>query len=382
MSGKAVTHPVRRITNEELRKVQHEVTRWLWLSGIPHALPTHLTSKQDHGDVDVIVGQVSTDIRLPEKVKGVNRRPGFVHMAWPLEDGTYVQVDLILVEPEWLDMARVYYSHGTLSNHIGLMCRFIGLMFGYQGLRRKIYDPVTEHSCGDINVTTNPVNTLTLLGLDAASIDRIVNGSFATREESYAMLLKFPCFYKQAISLDRMSAANRTREAKRPETSNLIAWLEEQNLHDEGLPMDFKSRMRLMDKWYFTLFPNAVYKALNRMAQLSLDIQMEARKHVPDWKNEWVRSYAKLGGIHVEEAGRLINQRAAAKELKFQDFMKTFTPEEAVYQLPQNMKIENTKGDRHLVSKLSVGGYKPICGGRNKAEAIKNAWTLTDNKPK
>jgi len=82
--------------------------------------------------------------------------------------------------------------------------------------------PETGDKIGDVMISRDPEEIQTLLGLPRLARIALLQGSFETRENSYHVLPGYPFFQPDAIKLENMTAGNREREKKRPETANLI----------------------------------------------------------------------------------------------------------------------------------------------------------------
>ena len=336
MSGKAVDWPVVRVTTEEFEDVKARIAAHLF-DKCAYRFPTPLTGKTSHGDVDVLVDEQAWGFtELPGFVRGVNRRNGFTHCAWPLPDGRYVQADFITVPADCLDMARLYYSHGTLSNHIGMLCRSIGLRFSHHGLLRTVHDPATGTSVGNVCITRKRVKALYLLGLPAASTYTLINKSFATREDSYPLLFDFPFFTARAFDLERMSAANRIRERKRPETGNLIEWLDKYPgpIPRYTLPAkEDAAACRVYEQaWQETLLsPRLSTTELARLDAEAAQLVQETRERARR-SNEHAGWFAEFGGLVGGDPavlGRVVGDLARAAGLKVPEYVRDVTPRDA-----------------------------------------------------
>lgn len=233
MNGKALETPVRRITTPELHEHLPEIMEAARKAGADTMrMPTPLSGKETHGDIDILTvwspgaegddGQKKYGIPGSPEWRSV---PSCTHFAWPLKTGGHVQVDLIKAEEETLAHSVLYYSHGTLSNHIGLLCRSAGLRFKDTGLTLSTYDDKFIRT-GDFMIENDPWKTLEILGLEKNIIHRILTGSFKDKEESYEILPLLNIYNPAAIHIDRMTAQNRSREKKRPETTNLMEWVQ------------------------------------------------------------------------------------------------------------------------------------------------------------
>lgn len=94
-------------------------------------IPTCLETKSSFGDVDFIVSghrkvlDVVNDLGSKKAVRNGNVS------SFEYEGH---QIDLISTDKERLALTRFYYSFGDMGMIIGMMCRVIGLKFGFKGL--------------------------------------------------------------------------------------------------------------------------------------------------------------------------------------------------------------------------------------------------------
>lgn len=298
MSGKALEYPVVRVGTLMKEWVELDVQSYYF--NIPLGFPIALAGKATHGDVDVVVAEENWSGMFPTKVKAHLSRNGFAHAAWPLyESRDCVQVDFIQVPKECLSQAIQYYSHGTLGNHIGLLCRSIGLRYGFKGLFKKVFDPVTNQAVGHVTIETHPSKILKLLGLSDDTVHRLRHGEFVNREESYEILKEFPWFHPEAMDLENMTAANRTREKKRPETSNLIQWLNSGNCGiefiDQSALKGYLGKDKYREFWQKNLLGDVMYKRIEDQASLLIQVARNKAKVVKPMDRWFSAVSAKTG---------------------------------------------------------------------------------------
>lgn len=299
--------------------------------GVPHLPTVSLTGKEDHGDIDIVISDDHwpKDFTFPGSL-GQTSRPGFTHFAYPLESGGYVQVDLIRTPFEYLRQTSVYLSHGTLGNLIGLVCRSIGIRYGMRGLTMIARQP-DGTKCGDVPITGSPEECLQLLRLPLDDLERIVNGSFGTREDYYPIVSHLPFFHHDCVHPERMTAPNRGRDKKRPEVLPCREWLLA-NVEPASweLPWRDASDNGYLDyqfMWQRTLLGEERHVEL-LLAAAVVAAEARSRKLVVTEKDIWFRKLNELMPSGAKSGAYVRNLTTVAQQT-MEAFIETNTPEEA-----------------------------------------------------
>jgi hypothetical protein len=359
MSGNATTEPTRRITDEEHTRVLEEIRQFLNKLEIPHIPVTPLSGKTSHGDIDIVVseeawmannteavGQTKGNnsgggLSFPEGVIGQQSRQGFTHVAWPMGDGTYVQVDFIRTPEQHLVQTKTYLSHGTLGNVIGLVCRSIGLRYKMVGLHMIARHP-NGQKCGSLEIETDPEKCLRIIGFPEDDIQRLLTGTFHDREDYYPVPTRLPFFHTDYIHPERMTAPNRGRDKKRPEIVPYRNWLLENNiLQDWDLPerSDEENYLRYQFTWIRRLIGEEKHEELLAL-QKEMSETLNARMGPKAGKRLWFEETSKMAGVDPKEIGKTVYELANADNITVDAFIQNHTPEQASVLIQE--KIQNS----------------------------------------
>lgn len=217
MGGNALSFSTRRISSEELAKMQTEISEKI--SDIPHRFVRAYRTKDTHGDIDVIV---ETEMRLVDIAARFNPREVMNNKVFCSFDLHDVQVDLIKVNEGELDFAQAYFAWNDLGNFIGRTAKRVNMKFGHNGLFYTYRNPeFGANHVVDILVTSDPRSAFEFLGYD---YDRFAEG-FDTPEEifEYATSSKYHDPY--AVLSDQTYKAHR-RDTKRKMFNAYMKFLE------------------------------------------------------------------------------------------------------------------------------------------------------------
>ena len=164
MGGNALRHlNVRRISRAELDEMQREIRRRIQFIYQHVSFPTQLATKNDFGDIDVIVDAESMDVAALAVALGTR---GYVQNTYIVSmEFMDVQVDFIHVALASVENARAYVSYSGLGALIGLFLGpSTGLKYTHDGL--WIREPYTY--C----ISTRVDDIMAFLGMDASQFER------------------------------------------------------------------------------------------------------------------------------------------------------------------------------------------------------------------
>ena len=164
-------------------------------------IPTCLDTKTSFGDVDFLVAD---PLKPFDPIKDVGSRVSHKNgnvLSFEYEGH---QIDLITVASHKMQLAQFYYSYGDLGMIIGMMCRVIGLKFGFKGLS-------LVHESQHIQLSEDLTRILDFLDLDRASYYE----GFRDEEDVYRLVMASKHFRPSMFS--RHHDCMKTAELKRRE---------------------------------------------------------------------------------------------------------------------------------------------------------------------
>lgn len=237
--------------------------------------PPEAPSKDDHGDVDILVAdptsQFTTDdllkaLKAVEHTKtgkttsfavpltvGTEDRMGNID---PRFEGQYVQIDIHVCKSEDVEWEMFHNSYGDLMQILGVMNRSIGLTANDRGLHLRLQDiEVYNKKKSLIYLSKDPKEVMDFLGLNH---ERYFDQGFASNEEIYDWCASGRLY--TTPSLTRASEGGN-------ETAN--------------------DRQRYKKRPIFTICMNEYYPQhpdlfANRQVFTREDVIQEALKHFPD----------------------------------------------------------------------------------------------------
>lgn len=172
MGGNALKHlnPV-RLTSSQMLALWSFISERCTVLGLEAHLVPWLRSKEDHGDMDILIATVKDpekELRLlsslwvQHKDARHNIQNGPVRsVAVPSAFGV-VQVDLIHIPPEAMAFSRVYFSNGGLGMFVGQVARAMGLKLTSDGLYVAPLSGLAWES--PVFLTDDPLNAFGFLG--------------------------------------------------------------------------------------------------------------------------------------------------------------------------------------------------------------------------
>ncbi|TID23113.1 hypothetical protein E2P81_ATG02229 [Venturia nashicola] len=205
--------------------------------------PPEAPSKDDHGDVDILVAdpisQFTTDdlskaLQAVEHTKTGKTTSFAVPLTVGTEDyagnvdtrfeGQYVQIDVHVCGSEDVEWEMFHNSYGDLMQILGVMNRSIGLTANDRGLHLRLKDiEVYNKKKSLIYLSKNPREVMEFLGLDH---ERYFELGFASNEGIYdwcaqGRLYTLPCLTRAAEGGNE-TANDRQRYKKRPMFTNCM----------------------------------------------------------------------------------------------------------------------------------------------------------------
>jgi hypothetical protein len=194
-------------------QVQHRLQSE-WPNAVTY-LPRKHRSKQDHGDLDLLIRRDTVDLSRKWLKKTFN--PNDIHVndsVWSF-DWKKFQIDLITKRKEHWECAKVFTDQSGLGNLMGKVARWLRYKWGFQGLRMPVYrDPQGKRSVkyGEYVLTRDPKEAFEFLGFD---YERFQEG-FQNMSEMFEYVRSSEHFCKEPFMPKNMTADQKHRDRKRP----------------------------------------------------------------------------------------------------------------------------------------------------------------------
>lgn len=215
---------VRISTQTYTDKYVPELTALLDQIGIRFSFVRFYESKEDHGNINILVNRSTVVDTLSTVVANPNRKDvvcAFLKFKGYelyrnqdvvsfLYDGC-LQVDLIFTATSSFEYANQYFAWNDLGGLVGRLSRGLGLKHGHQGLYYVQYNEDKTEKLGTHLLTLDYDTTLSILGLD---VERFHKG-FKDLFEIYDFIIKSPYFGTRAFLFDELPCKNRHRDSKR-----------------------------------------------------------------------------------------------------------------------------------------------------------------------
>jgi hypothetical protein len=167
--GKLFGSRASRITTSEMNSVFDELKNQLGNSFSKFELSKSLPSKQDHGDIDIVLTGSSGDIKntllsnLGNKVKDYSRNGNIYSVLYKSDLGKDVHVDFLYADTDDdFDAQKTYLALGDFSGILGVMARQNGYKYATTGFQKIYVDKSGRHH--DILITKNLKDGLKILG--------------------------------------------------------------------------------------------------------------------------------------------------------------------------------------------------------------------------
>lgn len=166
--GKLFGNRASRVTTAEMNSIYDELKNRLGNKFSKFELSKSLPSKQDHGDIDIVLTG-NPDIKkaitmyLGSKVKDYNRNGNIYSVLYDSDIGKTVHVDFIYAtNDDDFDAQKTYLALGDFSGILGVMARQNGYKYATTGFQKIYVDKSGRHH--DILITKNLKDGLKILG--------------------------------------------------------------------------------------------------------------------------------------------------------------------------------------------------------------------------
>lgn len=167
--GKLFGSRASRVTTSEMNIIFDELKNQLGNDFSKFELSKALPSKQDHGDIDIVLTGSSGDIKttllsnLGNKVKDYSRNGNIYSVLYKSDLGKDVHVDFLYADTDDdFDAQKTYLALGDFSGILGVMARQNGYKYATTGFQKIYVDKSGRHH--DILITKNLKDGLKILG--------------------------------------------------------------------------------------------------------------------------------------------------------------------------------------------------------------------------
>jgi len=167
--GKLFGTKASRVTTFEMNSIYDELQNRLGNKFNKFELSKSLPSKQDHGDIDIVLTGSSGDVKdtllssLGSSVKDYSRNGNIYSVLYKSNLGKDVHIDFIHTDSdEDFDAQKTYLALGDFSGILGVMARQNGYKYATTGFQKIYVDKSGRHH--DILITKNLRDGLKILG--------------------------------------------------------------------------------------------------------------------------------------------------------------------------------------------------------------------------
>jgi len=250
MGGNALNFKTRRVNKDEyfllygeIKEKLNSLTFFKVHSGLnPKILKTvqmdllpAYTDKEDYGDMDILC----TDELFPRENNNRQLLKNELHRLFNYKDiycNTDVwsfdykdfQIDLIFMRLKNYYTALTYYSYNDLGNLMGRVANKMGVKYGHEGLRKKLYSEDRSRPLLEINLTQDNAKIFDFLGYDYSLWQK----GFKKLEDIFEFAVSTKYFTKDLFRLENLDHENRTRNRKRKTYMSFLEWLDKKAIEN------------------------------------------------------------------------------------------------------------------------------------------------------
>lgn len=184
-------------------------------------------TKQDHGDLDVLI-KIDENNKIDFK-KYINET--FKPRALYSNGGVYsfdynnFQIDFITISAKNWDVANTYFSYDPLGNIMGKTFHKFNLSYGWGGLSYKFRN-FNGRNSKDILISTDVKKIFEFGGFD---YDRYLKG-FETIEEIFEYVINSKYFNSEGFKFENLNSIDRKRNRKRGSYNEFLKYLNDNNI--------------------------------------------------------------------------------------------------------------------------------------------------------
>ena len=274
--GKLFGSRASRVTTSEMNSIFDELKNQLDNSFNKFELSKALPSKQDHGDIDIVLTGSSGDVKdtliskLGSKVKDYSRNGNIYSVLYKSNLGKDVHVDFIYADTDDdFDSQKTYLALGDFSGILGVMARQNGYKYATTGFHKIYVDKSGRHH--DILITKNLKDGLKILGYNNVlnTYDNIYNN-----DDVVKFISSSPFFDSDNYRGQTMNHSDRKRvRAGRPSADYIRNSL-----------IDINKHRTIDDPDYFlkNLFPEKYQSYLDKIKEIESFTPVKS-KYDGDW---------------------------------------------------------------------------------------------------
>jgi hypothetical protein len=253
--GKLFGTRVSRVTTSEMNNIFDELKTRLGNKFSKFELSKSLPSKQDHGDIDIVLtGNPNIKkvimMYLGSKVKDYSRNGNIYSVLYNSDLGKDVHIDFIHSDnDEDFDAQRMYLALGDFSGILGVMARQNGYKYATTGFHKIYIDKSGRHH--DILITKNLKDGLKILGYGdvLGEYDNIQNN-----DDVIKFISSSPMFDSDDYKGQTMNHSDRKRvRAGRPSADYIRTSLIGLNKHKQISDSDYFLKKLFPDKYQMLL---------------------------------------------------------------------------------------------------------------------------------
>lgn len=253
--GKLFGTRVSRVTTSEMNNIFDELKTRLGNKFSKFELSKSLPSKQDHGDIDIVLtGNPNIKkvimMYLGSKVKDYSRNGNIYSVLYNSDLGKDVHIDFIHSDnDEDFEAQRMYLALGDLSGILGVMARQNGYKYATTGFHKIYIDKSGRHH--DILITKNLKDGLKILGYGdvLGEYDNIQNN-----DDVIKFISSSPMFDSDDYKGQTMNHSDRKRvRAGRPSADYIRTSLIGLNKHKQISDSDYFLKKLFPDKYQMLL---------------------------------------------------------------------------------------------------------------------------------
>ena len=273
--GKLFGTRASRVSTSEMNSIFDELKTRLGNKFSKFELSKSLPSKQDHGDIDIVLTgnpniKKAIMMYLGSKVKDYSRNGNIYSVLYNSDLGKDVHVDFIYSDnDEDFDAQKTYLALGDLSGILGVMARQNGYKYATTGFHKIYVDKSGRHH--DILITKNLKDGLRILGYGdvLGDYDNIQNN-----DDVIKFISSSPMFDSDDYKGQTMNHSDRKRvRAGRPSSDYIRKKLMSLDIHK-----------KINDSNYFLrqLFPHKYADYLNKVNDIESYVVPKS-KYSGDW---------------------------------------------------------------------------------------------------
>ncbi len=253
--GKLFGTRASRVSTSEMNSIFDELKTRLGNKFSKFELSKSLPSKQDHGDIDIVLTgnpniKKAIMMYLGSKVKDYSRNGNIYSVLYNSDLGKDVHVDFIHSDnDEDFDAQRMYLALGDFSGILGVMARQNGYKYATTGFHKIYVDKSGRHH--DILISKNLKDGLKILGYGEVlgDYDNIQNN-----DDVIKFISSSPMFDSDDYKGQTMNHSDRKRvRAGRPSADYIRTSLIGLNKHKQISDPDYFLKRLFPDKYQMLL---------------------------------------------------------------------------------------------------------------------------------